>query len=103
MDDKLYNPFDIIDKRLRRIENLLSAVLQESQKQSNVHKFISKDKSIELAMAITGLKKKSIYNLEYKRLIPHSKKGKRLYFDETELTEWINKGKRRTLEELGLQ
>ena len=33
-------------------------------------------------------------------MIPHSKKGKRLYFDEQELREWIKSGKRMTLEEV---
>jgi hypothetical protein len=34
-----------------------------------------KTKTIDLAVAMTGLKKKTIYNLVYKRLIPHSKRG----------------------------
>ena len=71
---------------------------QRNSSQSPTHK----SKTIELAVALTGLTKKTIYNLVYKRMIPHSKRGKRLYFDEEELTEWIKQGKRKTLEELGL-
>ncbi|MCE7863301.1 MAG: DNA-binding protein [Bacteroidetes bacterium CHB5] len=51
-------------------------------------------------MQITGLKKKTIYNLVNKRLIPHAKRGKRLYFDEQELMQWIQEGKRHTHREL---
>ena len=33
MEDKLHNPFDVLNERLKRIENLLSTVLSESHKQ----------------------------------------------------------------------
>ena len=56
-----------------------------------------------LAMKITQLKKWTIYNLVNKRIIPHSKKGKRLYFDEKELREWIKSGKSMTLEEVDIK
>ena len=95
------NPFDILNTRLKRIENLLTNILDENQRKSSQSPTY-KSKTIELAVALTGLKKKTIYNLVYKRMIPHSKRGKRLYFDEEELTQWIKKGKRKTLEELGL-
>jgi predicted DNA-binding transcriptional regulator AlpA len=102
MEEKLANPFEVLNERLRRIENLLSNILAENQANSLQKKIPNSAKTVDLAVAITGLKKKTIYNLAYKRLIPHSKRGKRLYFDEAELTEWIRKGKRKTLEELGL-
>jgi predicted DNA-binding transcriptional regulator AlpA len=101
--DKLPNPFDTLNERLSRIENLLASIINENQKRLPNQADEFKNKSIDLAMAITGLKKKTIYNLVYQRLIPHSKRGKRLYFDERELTDWISKGKRKTLEELGLK
>ncbi len=102
MEEKISNPFDLLNTRLKRIENLLTNILDENQRHSS-QSLTSKSKTIELAVALTGLKKKTIYNLVYKRMIPHSKRGKRLYFDEEELTQWIKKGKRKTLEELGLK
>ena len=102
MDDKLHNPFDVLNERLKRIEDLLSRMLLESQTHLTDQKHKAQDKSIELAIAITGLKKKTIYNLAYKRQIAHSKRGKRLYFDEAELNQWITTGRRKTLEERGL-
>lgn len=51
---------------------------------------------IELAIEITGLAKATIYGLVSTRKIPHSKKGKKLYFSRKELTEWITNGKRKT-------
>ena len=51
---------------------------------------------IELAEKITGLKKQTIYGLVSERKIPHSKRGKRLYFSRKDLLDWIKKGKRKT-------
>ena len=99
---KILNPFELIFDQLGRIESLLveiknlrSDIRLENHIVENV-----RNNSIELAVQVTGLKKKTIYNLVNKRMIPHSKKGKRLYFDEHELNAWIRTGKRKTIEEL---
>lgn len=95
------NPFEALGEQLNRIETLLVELLYVCQRDSPPA--ISKEENtggIMLAMEITQLKKRTIYNLVNKRMIPHSKKGKRLYFDEKELREWIKSGKRMTLEEV---
>lgn len=48
------------------------------------------------ACDLLGLSSSSIYNLVSQRRIPHSKKGKRLYFSRVELVSWINSGRRKT-------
>jgi predicted DNA-binding transcriptional regulator AlpA len=101
MDNKMTNPFEVLGEQLNRLETLLVELLQVCQRDS--HAVILQEEStggIMLAMKITHLKKRTIYNLVNKRMIPHSKKGKRLYFDEKELREWIKSGKRMTLEEV---
>ena len=55
---------------------------------------------IELAIQITGLAKPTIYSLVCDRKIPHSKRGKRLYFSRQELVQWLKAGKRKTQDEL---
>lgn len=55
---------------------------------------------VELAMEITGKAKPTIYDLVHKRLIPHSKQGKQLYFSRRELLDWIQSGKRKTASEV---
>jgi excisionase family DNA binding protein len=97
---KIDNPFDTIMQRLIRIEELLLK-MQDSESVNQVF-LADSNLSIQLAVRITGLKKKTIYNLVCKRMIPHSKRGKRLYFDEQELKDWIKKGKRKTIDELGI-
>jgi predicted DNA-binding transcriptional regulator AlpA len=55
---------------------------------------------VELAMKITGKAKPTIYSLCSERKIPHSKRGKQLYFSKRELLEWIHSGKRKTATEI---
>src|SRR4028119_141219 len=58
---------------------------------------------VELAMKITGKAKPTIYDLVHKRLIPHSKQGKDLYFSRSELLRWVTDGKRKTRSEIAVE
>lgn len=55
---------------------------------------------IEEACQIIGKAKPTVYALVRKRIIPCYKNGKKLYFFEDELLEWISKGKKKTLHEI---
>lgn len=55
---------------------------------------------IEETCRIIGKAKPTVYALVRKRLIPCYKNGKKLYFFEEELLEWISKGKKKTLQEI---
>lgn len=93
------NPFEELEKRIMNVERLLQKISQQLERQGNEIKQ-TPGNGLDLAMQVTGLKRKSIYNLVNERKIPHAKKGKRLYFDEKELIDWIKSGKRRTMDEL---
>ncbi len=58
---------------------------------------------IDLAMKLTGLAKSTIYCLCSSREIPHSKRGKLLYFSRNELNEWLKSGKRKTQAEISIE
>jgi excisionase family DNA binding protein len=58
---------------------------------------------IDLAIEVTGLAKPTIYGLVSERKIPHSKRGKMLYFSRKELTDWLKQGKRKTNAEIALE
>ena len=47
-----------------------------------------------------GWKKPTVYGWVHDRSIPHSKAGKRLYFNVADIEEWIAKGRRRTISEI---
>ena len=57
-------------------------------------------KGAEFAAKITGKAIPTIYDLVHKRLIPHSKRGKDLYFSKKDLLAWIRAGKRKTTAEI---
>lgn len=70
----------------------------------NVQIYESKEKSnpigIEEASRLIGKAKPTIYALVRQRKIPCYKYGKKLYFFEEELLEWISKGKKKTIQEI---
>ncbi|AZA75142.1 helix-turn-helix domain-containing protein [Chryseobacterium indoltheticum] len=55
---------------------------------------------IEEVSKLIGKAKSTIYSLVQKRIIPCYKNGKKLYFFEDELLDWISNGKRKTMKEL---
>ena len=56
--------------------------------------------SIKEAAKFVNLTVPTLYGFVSKRTIPFSKVGKRLYFSETELTSWIQSGRKQTRDEL---
>jgi excisionase family DNA binding protein len=55
---------------------------------------------IDLAVAITGLAKPTIYTLTSNRKIPFLKRGKRLYFSRQRLIEWLKEGEQKLESEI---
>jgi excisionase family DNA binding protein len=55
---------------------------------------------IEEACRIIGKAKPTVYALVRKRMLPCYKNGKKLYFFEEELLDWITKGKKKTMQEI---
>ncbi|ABQ06604.1 helix-turn-helix domain-containing protein [Flavobacterium johnsoniae] len=70
----------------------------------NVQIYESKEKSIPIdiieASRLIGKAKSTIYALVRQRKIPCYKYGKKLYFFEDELLEWISKWKKKTIQEI---
>ena len=49
--------------------------------------------NVDQAATFLDLAKQTIYGLTYKDLIPHYKRGKKLYFLKAELEKWMLEGK----------
>lgn len=58
---------------------------------------------IEEVSRIIGKAKPTIYALVRQRKIPCYKNGKKLYFFEEEILDWIYKGKKKTIQEIELE
>jgi excisionase family DNA binding protein len=52
------------------------------------------------AAEFLGIAKPTLYGKCSEKLIPHFKKGKKLYFDQKELTGWLKSGKRKTIKDI---
>ena len=55
---------------------------------------------VQQAAKFLKLKLATLYEKTSRKLIPHFKKGNKLYFYLSELQEWINQGKVKTFEEI---
>lgn len=58
---------------------------------------------IDEACCIIQKAKPTVYALVRKGLLPSYKRGKKLFFFEEELIEWIAKGRRKTAEEIRVE
>lgn len=56
--------------------------------------------NVTQAANFLSLAKPTIYALTSKRILPHMKRGKKLYFNKSELDVWIKSGKRSTTNEI---
>lgn len=95
-------------------ENLPEAVEQLQGSQVRVEKMVSEliertkggPNNSDRLLTVTetaeflSLSVPTIYALVHQSVLPNNKKGKRLYFVESELTTWIKSGRRKTLSEI---
>ena len=56
--------------------------------------------TIKGAAGFLNLAIQTVYGLTSKREIPFLKKGKKLYFKKSELENWLNAGKRKSVDEI---
>lgn len=88
-----------IDDITRAIRNELRGYFEQQEEKEREDEI----GGIELAIELTGLAKPTIYGLVSERKIPHSKRGKKLYFSRFELLEWLTNGKRKTQDEIAVE
>ena len=94
MSDLILSPI-----RLNELEALIEKSVRKaivSHKQETLEKLFS----ITEAAEFLSLAPQTLYGFTSKRLIPFMKRGKRLYFKESELLMWIEQGKRKTSSEI---
>lgn len=97
------NPFSIFDSRLDRIENLLIEIRERSSSDNSQRTPDDKFISAQEAADFLGLALQTIYGLVYRKIIPHFKRNKRLYFNEQELKNWIKVTRKQTIEEAEIE
>jgi len=76
------------------IEDSLKKVLLESTTRNDQKNQLPELLSITQAAEYLNLAKQTLYGFTSKGEIPYLKKGKKLYFKKSELTKWVNEGKK---------
>ena len=94
--DKLPQAVGYLTEQVERIHKIVAAL--QPQTTIDKHRIVE----IDEACKITRKAKPTIYTLARKGLIPAYKRGKKLYFYEDELLQWIESG-RKPLQALNLQ
>jgi len=94
----MINPFEILLDRLTKIELLLDQLEKKNLTTSESSK--EKPLTVTGAAEYLNLEPSTIYGLVSKKEIPYSKRHKRLYFLESELSAWLAGGRKKTISEL---
>lgn len=90
--EQIPEAIDRLFVRLDRIETLI----KEKSAPPAPEQFLD----VNEAAGLLRLSIQTIYGLVHKREVPHSKKGNRLYFKKSELQQWMQEGRRKTITEI---
>lgn len=83
-----------LSEKVGLIEQMLNQFFQGTKKPEN--EFLN----VEETAKYLGLATATIYDMAHKKSIPYCKKGKKLYFVQSELNQWILSSRRKTNEEI---
>ena len=86
--DKLPQAVGYLTEQVERIHKIVATL--QPQATTDKHRIVE----IDEACIITHKAKPTIYTLARKGLIPAYKRGKKLYFYEDELLQWIESGRK---------
>lgn len=92
------NPFEAIEERLIHIETLLlnlNKPTKEQPTQTPKEELLN----VEATAKFLNLSTATIYSKVSRGELPVMKRGKRLYFSNTELMDYLREGRKRTLVE----
>lgn len=87
--DQLPEAIRTLIEKVDGLEKLLKNLQPQNE---DCHKMLN----IQEAAAFLNITVPALYSLVSRKDIPVNKPGKRLYFDQNELTEWIKSGKKKT-------
>lgn len=85
------------------IENAVRKVIDEKEQPAASIHAPRKVMSLAELCEYTGMSKQSIYKLTSAQKVPHSKRGKRLYFEREKVDAWLVENRVKTDRELAQQ
>jgi excisionase family DNA binding protein len=90
------NPFEVIERRFNRLESLLVNLVKAQENPENQNCDSENYLSIKEAAKLLNLRVPTLYSEASLGTIPCNKQAGRLYFLKSELTKWIQEGRRLT-------
>ncbi|WP_184550787.1 helix-turn-helix domain-containing protein [Mucilaginibacter sp. FT3.2] len=91
--DQLPEAVTKMQEKLDNIEQLLISRQEQSPEQEELMPITKAAEFLDLAVP-------TVYSKVCRKEIPVNKRGKRLYFYRSELTEWIKSGRKKTADEI---
>jgi excisionase family DNA binding protein len=85
-----------VSELLEKVSKIEDILIHDHPDETNANCLFS----IKQASAFLNLSISTIYGKVCRREIPVSKQGKKLYFDKTELLNWIKAGRKSTIAEV---
>ena len=81
------------------IQQLVEGAVQKALKEKSTNKKNDQDDflNVDEAASFLGIAKATLYGKCSKLLVPHFKQGKKLYFRQSELSKYLQSGKRKTI------
>ena len=92
------NPFELIEARLLRMEQMLEILINKSINQN--HQSIDQIGTIDDCSSWIKMSKSSIYKLTSQKRIPYIKKSKHLLFKRDEIMAWLTSENKKTVTDL---
>lgn len=83
------NPFEIIITKLNHLEKILNEILIEKNQHKATEDKYSDLLTVSQTAEYLSLSKATIYKFTADRIIPHFKRGKRVYFKRSDLENWV--------------
>jgi excisionase family DNA binding protein len=96
------NPFKIIMARLDSIETLLIQLKTNNTQDKAEGKDVLL-MNVNQVSEYLNIVPATLYGYTMNRKIPHFKKGKRLYFNKTQIDAWMIQGKVKTIDEIKVE
>jgi excisionase family DNA binding protein len=87
---------EVVRQLFEKVEHIEILLARLEPKEPNENEILN----IEEAAEFLKVSVAALYTKVSRQEIPVSKPGKRLYFNRTDLKEWIRQGKRKTLSEI---
>ena len=96
------NPFEVIMDKLNRIERMVT-IIRENQENSKTQDSGKEIMNVQQVAKYLNIAKQTVYGMTSRREVPYYKRGNRLYFQKSDIDEWLLSTRRKTIEEIKME